>query len=104
MDTTLRFVPAWRQTGESIQIVIDLSCHLTTKYNLGNPKTYSECIEFLMKAKYISKQLADVMISMVGLRNILIHEYVSIDLQKLFSLLNNLKDFGTFANEIKDLI
>lgn len=31
---------------ESIQIVVDISCHLTTKYNLGNPSTYAECVEF----------------------------------------------------------
>jgi len=89
---------------ESIQIVIDLSCHLTAKYNLGNPKTYNECIELLLKEKYLSKSLAEVMMKMVGLRNILVHEYVLIDLQKLYALLNNLQDFALFANEVKDVI
>jgi len=89
---------------ESVQIVIDLSCHLVAKFNLGNPKTYAECIEILVKEKYLSEELGEKLLSMVGLRNILIHEYVSIDLKKLYTLLNNLNDFALFAIEVKDLI
>jgi len=29
---------------ESIQIVIDLSCHIVVHNNLGNAETYSDCI------------------------------------------------------------
>lgn len=89
---------------ESIQIVIDISCHLVTKYNIGNPKTYAECIELLEKEKYLSTSIAEKLLGMTGLRNILIHEYVSVDLNKLLSLLDNLNDFKIFAKEIKDLV
>lgn len=89
---------------ESIQIVIDISCHLVTKYNIGNPKTYAECIELLEKEKYLSTSVAEKLLGMTGLRNILIHEYVSVDLNKLLSLLDNLNDFKIFAKEIKDLV
>jgi uncharacterized protein YutE (UPF0331/DUF86 family) len=30
---------------ESIQIIIDISCHLATKFNLGNPQNYRECVK-----------------------------------------------------------
>jgi len=89
---------------ESIQIVIDVSCHLTSKYNLGNPKTYSECIELLAKENYLSKDILGNLLGMVGLRNILIHEYVSVDLEKLYSLLNLINDFKIFAENIKNYI
>ena len=86
---------------ESIQIVIDISCHLVSKYNLGNPKTYAECIELLLKFGYIDNKLADVLTDMVGLRNILVHEYVAIDLAKLYMLLDHIYDFAKFAETIK---
>ncbi len=89
---------------ESIQIVIDISCHLAVKYNLGAPKTYSECIELLRKYKYISEELTEVLIKMIGLRNLLAHEYIRIDSAKLLSFLNNLNDFKEFIKAIKEYL
>ena len=59
---------------ESIQIVIDISCHLTARYNLGNAQTYSDCISLLKKEKYLSVEVSEKLLGMIGLRNILIHE------------------------------
>ena len=41
---------------------------------------------------------------MVGLRNILVHEYITVDINKLYGLLDNIKDFKEFVNKIKDLV
>jgi uncharacterized protein YutE (UPF0331/DUF86 family) len=89
---------------ESVQIVIDLSCHLSSYYNLGNPKTYSDCVELLVEHNYLSKTLGEKLIGMIGLRNILIHEYVKIEMERLYSLLNNLEDFKAFVSEIREII
>jgi uncharacterized protein YutE (UPF0331/DUF86 family) len=89
---------------ESVQIVIDLSCHLSSYYNLGNPKTYSDCVELLVEHNYLSKTLGEKLIGMIGLRNILIHEYVKIEMERLYSLLNNLEDFKVFVSEIREII
>lgn len=32
---------------ESIQIIIDLACHIAADKNLGTPKNYSDCIFFV---------------------------------------------------------
>src|SRR3972149_9974193 len=69
---------------ESIQIIIDISCHLAAKYNLGNAETYADCIELLEKEKYLSNEISERLLGMIGLRNILIHEYVAIDITKLY--------------------
>ena len=82
---------------ESIQIVIDISCHLVSKNNLGNTKSYRDCIEALEKFNYISVELANSIKSMIGLRNILIHDYVKIDVAKLTEYLNDLSDFEQFS-------
>jgi len=76
---------------ESIQIVIDLSCHLAAKYNLGNAQTYSDCIALLKKEKYLSIEVSEKLLGMIGLRNILIHEYVAVDIAKLYELLNQFR-------------
>ncbi len=86
---------------ESIQIVIDVACHLTVHNNLGNADTYAECIELLHKFDYISKALKEDLIKMTGLRNILVHEYVAVDVSRLYDLLNKLDDFKTFAEAVE---
>jgi uncharacterized protein YutE (UPF0331/DUF86 family) len=89
---------------ESIQIVIDLSCHLSSRYNLGATKTYAKCIENLAKHKYIGNDLAKSLISAIGLRNLLIHEYVQIDINQLYEFLNLTKDFKSFIESIRDYL
>ena len=73
---------------ESIQIIIDVSCEIVTKHNLGNPKSSRECIEILRNAEYISVSLEKTLSQMVGLRNLLSHEYVKIDLKQFTNLTN----------------
>ena len=68
----------YKEKDESIQILIDISYHLVVKYNLGDPKSYSECIELLKKFEYISEKLAEKLIKMVRLRNLLAHEYIKL--------------------------
>ena len=86
---------------ECIQVVIDISCHLVAQYNLGNPKTYVECVELLNEFDYIDKRVTGNIISMIGLRNLLIHEYSNINIAKLYHLLDNLDDFSDFAHQVK---
>jgi len=82
---------------ESIQIVIDIACKVASEYNLGNPKTYRACIELLQ----IDYTLAQKIAGMVGLRNLLIHEYIKIDEEKLYQFLENLDNFVEFAMQIE---
>jgi uncharacterized protein YutE (UPF0331/DUF86 family) len=86
---------------ESIQIVIDLACHLSSRYNLGTAKTYTACIENLQKEKFISSSLAKSLISAIGLRNLLIHEYVRVDTKQLYGFLALRDDFSRFIDEVK---
>lgn len=86
---------------ESIQIVIDIACHLSNRYNLGIAKTYTACIENLSTSNYISHALSKNIISAIGLRNLLIYEYVQIDIEQLYSFLDYSDDFSTFIKEVK---
>ncbi len=89
---------------ESIQIIIDISCHIASKYNLGTSQTYVECIEKLYKYDYINEQLSHDLISAIGLRNMLIHEYIKIDDKKLFDYLELTDDFKKFIEAVKEVL
>jgi uncharacterized protein YutE (UPF0331/DUF86 family) len=85
---------------ESIQIIIDISCSFVADKNLGIPKNYSECIELIISNNYLDKELGKRIIQMVGLRNLLVHEYGIIDVQKLYEYLDHLDYIKEFANAI----
>lgn len=86
---------------ESIQIMIDISCKIASHYNLGNPKNYRECIELMGKFNFLNITQVKKYISMIGLRNLLIHEYATIDSEKLYAFLESIDDFKSFIEEIK---
>lgn len=89
---------------EAIQMVIDISCHLVSQNNLGVPATYSECIEQLYRAGYLNDESRMALLGMVGLRNILVHEYISVDRARLYALLERIGDFKRFVEQIQPLI
>jgi uncharacterized protein YutE (UPF0331/DUF86 family) len=88
---------------ESIQIVIDIACSVVAEKNLGVPKNYSECITILITNKYLDKQLGEKIIRMVGLRNLLVHEYGVIDIRKLYEYLSHIQDLKDFAYAVSKL-
>lgn len=68
--------------------------------NLGNAKSYADCFELLQQFDYIDQELAQILKAMAGLRNILVHEYITVDLDQLYDMLNHLDDFSVFAESI----
>ena len=86
---------------ESIQIIIDISCSFVSEKNLGLPKNYSECITLLINGKYLDKNLGNRLTKMVGLRNLLVHEYGIIDTEKLYEYLDRLQDIRDFVSALK---
>lgn len=86
---------------EAIQIVIDISCHVVNRHYLGAPASYAECVDLLRRAGYLDEDLAGAVSRMVGLRNILVHEYVRVDPERLYELLSRLDDFQRFVERIR---
>lgn len=85
---------------ESIQIIIDIGCHLVSKYNLGTPESYKQCFLLLEKFEYLDSELSQKCIKMAGLRNILSHEYIKINLPDLIQMLSLTDDFIKFIKSI----
>jgi uncharacterized protein YutE (UPF0331/DUF86 family) len=85
----------------AVQSTIDLAAHVIASEGLGLPATMKEHFLLLQRAGIISEFLANKMNSMVGFRNIAIHDYESIDPAILKSILKtNLPDLEEFYTAI----
>ncbi|MCC5926518.1 MAG: DUF86 domain-containing protein [Bacteroidetes bacterium] len=85
---------------ESIQLTIDIACHIAASNNFGKTSTYKDCVNSLQSFNILDEGLAERLRAMVGLRNILIHEYVKIDVNQLYAYLNLLDDFSEFIAKV----
>jgi uncharacterized protein YutE (UPF0331/DUF86 family) len=80
---------------ETIQIVIDVACAVVSHENLGHPKSYAECLRILGERGRIEKPLAERLARAVGLRNVLVHEYLDVNDRLVFEALDDLRAFAT---------
>lgn len=87
----------------AINMMIDIATHIVVDSGIGNPETFGEAFELLYKHKYFSADEAKNYKKMVGLRNILSHEYLKIDKKIIYSILqNNIIDIKRFIILVHD--
>lgn len=85
----------------AIQGSIDLASHIIADEGWGVPQELRENFDILSDNDVISKDLTRQLRKMVGFRNIAVHEYETISVTILKSILiNNLKDIEKFYSEI----
>ncbi len=81
----------------AIQASIDLANVLIAKEGLGLPNTYKQSFEILNKCSVINAELCKKLCSMVGFRNISVHDYEKIKPEIVNSIIqNHLNDFEEF--------
>jgi len=89
----------------AIQCVIDIGSHIVSSLNLGHVEEYRDIVEHLVRGGIIPKDLAEKLRKMIGLRNLLIHEYLEINLERLYRIIQeDLKDLSRFAEHIEEFI
>jgi len=89
----------------SVQVLIDVGNHILAALGENRIEDYADIIDKLGEKSIIPSQFARQIRGMVGLRNILIHEYVSIDLDKIYEILQNrLDDFRDFIKYINQFM
>ena len=89
----------------SIQSAIDIASHLISQNDLKRPATYRETFDFLGQAGIISEELAGELSDLAGFRNVLVHIYWDLDLDVIYSILqNDLKTLRSFRDEIKEFL
>ena len=87
----------------AINMMIDIATHIVVDNNMGNPETLGEAFNILNKQNYLTDDEAKTYKNMVGLRNILSHEYVNINKNIIHHILqNNLIDIKRFIIFVHD--
>lgn len=85
----------------AIEVCIDIAELIVSDQRLPTPKTSREAIEILGNQGIIDEKLAKEFAPAVGLRNILIHDYLKIDYDQVADKINNqLGDFEKFARQV----
>ena len=85
----------------AIEATIDMAAHVIASEGLGLATTLKENFTLLKNAGIIDYELMKKMQSMVGFRNIAVHDYTEIDPDVLKSILiNNLRDIEEFYSLI----
>jgi len=89
----------------SIECVIDVCALLVSGLRLGLPAEEDDLIEKLEQAGLMSSEMAKVLKTMKGFRNILVHEYGRIDNALVFTMATKrFQDFDAFKTEILQVL
>ena len=85
----------------AVHSAIDLSAHVVAAEELGLPTSLKENFLLLERAEIIDEPLATRMISMVGFRNIAVHDYQKLEVAVLEAILaHHLKDLEDFTHSL----
>lgn len=89
---------------KACQATIDCASHIARKRKLGVPNISREVFTLLEEAKIIDKEMSSGLKKMVGFRNIAVHDYASLNLDILDSILKReLTVFRAFCRTVIDL-
>ena len=85
--------------------MIDIGNHIIAKQQLGKPESYSEIFTILVKKGIIDKELGDKLVIFAGLRNILVHDYLGLDRERLYEeAKENKNDILVFVTRIQQYL
>lgn len=89
----------------AIQACINMAHVVLAKEGLGLPNSYRQSFELLEKNQVISNELKKKMISMVGFRNISVHDYREIKPEIVLGIvINHLQDFESYYTLIYNYV
>jgi len=72
----------------AIECVLDVGSHLVSAEGLGSPESYREVIELLGRAGILPADYVARARRMPGLRNVLVHDYLAVDLDVVWRVLH----------------
>ena len=94
-------VKAERSFEVLTQIMLDICTHIIAMSQTASPTSYSDCMIKLGKINVLNEKKAQNYSKLIKMRNIIIHQYDTIDLSILYgSLKDLLSDFDQFKVEI----
>ncbi len=89
-----RYGAAERFLQLSIESVNDIGNHVVSDLKLGEVNWQSDIPQLLAKHGYLTDEMEQMWVSMIGFRNILVHEYMDVDRRLVYEVLqDNLGDY-----------
>jgi len=83
------------------EAVLDMGQHLVRRHQLGVPQSARDVFTLLVRAHWIDDKLADALKRMVAFRNIAVHDYQSLLLPILVSVITlHLNEFLEFTQKV----
>lgn len=87
------------------EAAIDLAMHIVSEKSLGIPQNSRDSFEVLNSNNMIDDKLNGRMKSMVGFRNIAVHDYKTLNIKVVQAIIeNHLKDFSDYIYAINKLL
>lgn len=84
-----------------LQNIIDIGTHLISDAGMAEPDYLSEIPALLNKGNIIPSELVQPLKSMIGLRNLIAHEYGVLDFNTIYHIVtNDLGDVGAFLDSV----
>ena len=84
------------------QAAIDVASHVVSDERLGEPSTNRELFDLLGRHSWIDGPLAAALGDMAGFRNVLVHGYADVDLDKVEDVLrHHLVDLLAFVTAVR---
>lgn len=85
----------------AIQNCIDIAAHIISDENMGVAGSTNELFYLLEENDYLTRDITEKMVKAVGFRNLIVHEYVNLELKRVFDILNNdISDLDLFLKKI----
>ena len=86
----------------AIQNLMDIGSHILSAEAVNDYEDYTEIIDRLGDRGVLPKDFAASIRGMAGFRNILVHEYLRIDLEEVYHMLHErLDDFSRFVGFVR---
>ena len=85
----------------AIQNCIDIAAHIVSEEGYGVPGSSNELFYMLEENDFLEKTLTEKMIQAIGLRNLIAHEYGTLDLEQIHRISKeNINDLDAFIKSI----
>lgn len=85
------------------QLVIDIAGELAARRG-DRFETYAEAIRTLARDERFAPDVIAALERLPGFRNVLVHEYVSLDMRRVVDALNGLEPVERFAGAVADAV
>lgn len=84
------------------EALTDLGNHVIADLELGSVDASADIPRILTEKDYLPRSLCDVWIRMIGFRNILVHDYLDVDRETVYDVLqNHLGDIVALSREFR---